>query len=80
MLKLIEKLDLLIQLLSKRQSPSASFFEKLKEKLTNEISKGENLDSLIKSYAITQYANFSRAEEDLLNEVIDLAREIKSRI
>lgn len=74
---LFEKLDFLIDLLSCRQSPSAVFFVVSREKLISNNCNSDTLDSLIKSYAITQYANFSKKEEDLLNEIIDIARNIK---
>ena len=77
MLELFEKLDSLIDFLTRRQNNSVDFFLMCKHKLIMNKEVVDTLDSLIKSYAITQYANFSKKEEDLLNEIIDIARNIK---
>jgi len=77
---LFKKIDELVSLLAARKSPSAGFFESTKKNLQADYKNIDELNSLIKCFAITQYANFSRKEEDILNQVIDLARDIRNQI
>jgi hypothetical protein len=76
---LFKKIDELVSLLAARKSPSADFFENTKKNLQIDYENIDELNSLIKCFAITQYANFSRKEEDILNQVIDLARDIRDQ-
>jgi hypothetical protein len=77
--RLFEKLDNLIALLVERQNSSADFFINVKIKLEVGNRNTEELDALIKCYVITQYANFLKKEEDVLNQIIDLARAMRNK-
>lgn len=77
---LIKKLEELISSISNRKSQSADFFLNIKNSLHDDYKNVYKLDSLIKCYAITQYANFSKNEEDILNQAIDLARDLRNEI
>ncbi len=77
--ELFLKIDQLIKLLDERKNASAIFFKNAKVNLENQENKIEVLNSLIKCYAITQYADFSKKEEDTLNEVINIARNIRDK-
>jgi hypothetical protein len=73
--KLIETLSILTASLIKRHNNSHNFFAEVKGKLEYHNSdKKEVLISIIKSYAITQYADFTSYEEDLLAKIIALAK------
>lgn len=77
---LFKKIDELVLLLISRGNPSSEFFVNAKKNLQADNRNIDELNSLIKCYAITQYANFSKKEEDILNQIIDFAREIKKQI
>jgi hypothetical protein len=77
---LFNKIDELVSLLAARKSASVYFFENTKRNLQTDPENIDELNSLIKCFAITQYANFSKKEEDILNQVIDLARNIRDQI
>lgn len=76
--ELINKLSLLEIVLKKRNNKSFSFFNKL----LNEIKQGlvdEAVDSIFKSYAIVQYADFNYEEEALFEEIWNIAKKIKNK-
>jgi hypothetical protein len=77
---LFQRMDELVSLLTARKNPSADFFADSKKNLQADYKNVDELNNLIKCFAITQYANFSRTEEEILNQVIDLARNIRNEI
>lgn len=78
--ELLFKLDNLVKMLNTRANPSSKFFYDIKENLQKSENIIGELDSLIKAYPITQYANFSKKEEDILDEIITIARHVKKQI
>lgn len=80
MRELFTKIDELVDLLVSRSNPSADFFKNEKQNLEKNSKDITGLDNLIKCYAITQYANFSKKEEDVLIQIINIARDIKGEI
>lgn len=76
---LINKISLLEVALNDRNNKSFSFFAKL----LNEINEGlidQALDSILKSFAIVQYADFNYREEALYEEIWDIAEKIKKKL
>ena len=73
-LELLIKLDELSKMLQIRKNDSYSFFIDIKNSIVANKNIENDLKSLTRCYAITQYANFSNEEDILLNEIIDLAR------
>lgn len=65
----------LINLLKKEDNQSFVFFEKL----LNEIDDNpqEIISSILTSYAITQYANFNFKEEQLFEQIWEIAKKYK---
>jgi len=66
-----EKLQMLIDKLKIRDNKAYEFFERIALDLTSERSKNEGLIKLKGCFAITQYADFTFEEEELLSEIID---------
>ena len=67
-----QELKKLIMLLKKRKNSSFSFFEDALDELSS--NKNEVLKKLKSSYSITQYANFTSEEEDILEKIITKAK------
>jgi len=73
--ELKEKILELQNMLRNRENKSSSFFEKL----INDIDNGfidEVINSILKSYSITQYADFSTKEEELFDKIWNIAHKI----
>jgi hypothetical protein len=76
--ELKNKISILEVTLKKRNNKSFSFFEKL----LNEINEGfvdETVDSILRSYAIVQYADFDYKEEALFEEIWNIAEKIRNK-
>jgi len=73
--KLKDKLIELSILLKKRDNKAFDFFEKLASDV-DENHEGV-IDIILKSYSITQYANLNYNEELLLDEIWNLANNLK---
>ena len=76
--ELKNKISILEVTLKKRNNKSFSFFEKL----LNEINEGfvdEAVDSILRSYAIVQYADFDYKEEALFEEIWNIAEKIRNK-
>lgn len=74
--KLKDKISSLKFLLEKRNNKSYNFFNKLLEQLNDGLTN-EVIDSIIRSYAIVQYADFNYKEEVLFDDIWNLANNIK---
>lgn len=61
----------LINKLKKRNNESYKFFEELLVQFSQVDDAAEARQRLLSCFAITQYANFTKEEEDLLSEVIE---------
>lgn len=59
--KLLVKLDQLSKMLQVRKNDSCNYFRGIKNSIINKEDIKDDLRSLIKCYAITQYANFNHA-------------------
>ena len=66
-----EQMIELIRLLRKRNSESYKFFEGLLEQFKEGKDLNEAKQKLLSCYAITQYADFTTEEENLLSEIIE---------
>jgi hypothetical protein len=66
-----EQMIELIRLLRKRNSESYKFFEDLLTQFTDGKELSEAKQKLLSCYAITQYADFTAEEENLLSEIIE---------
>ena len=61
----------LIRMLKKRNSESYKFFEGLLTQFTQAEQVDQARQKLRSCYAITQYADFTAEEENLLSEIIE---------
>jgi hypothetical protein len=64
------KLQQLISSLKNGNNKSYQFFEDIVRDLQDDKTKQEGLNKLASCFSITQYANFSFEEEQLLSEII----------
>jgi hypothetical protein len=73
------KLESIRTLLWQRQNKSYQFFDKL----IIQIDSGQVMDAvelIIPAYAMTQYADFTMAEEKLFDEIWTLANELRHKL
>lgn len=70
-MKKISEMMELIEKLKKRNNRSYKFFEDLLVQFNQEDGLPEAKQKLQSCFAITQYGNFTKEEEDLLSEVIE---------
>ncbi len=76
--ELKEKLIKLKMKLDARKNSSAAFIEKQLKELDAGLVSAV-VESIISSFAITQYANFNHEEEALYTEIWNLADKIKKQ-
>ncbi len=76
--ELINKISLLEESLKKRDNKSFSFFNKLLSEI-NEGFVDEAVDSILKGFAIVQYADLNYKEEALFEEIWNIAENIKNK-
>jgi hypothetical protein len=75
--ELKNKIATLIDELKKRDNKSYSFFENKLQQL-NQESINDGLGSILNSYSIVQYADFNKKEEELFEEIWDIAKKVKN--
>lgn len=66
-----EKILKLIEKLKKRNNKSYEFFEDLAVRMDDDSTAADAERRLSTCYSITQYANFTNDEEELLSEIIE---------
>lgn len=74
--ELEEELRKLIMILQERKNKAVSFFESILQEL-NTNSQNDALNKLKTSFSITQYANFTKEEEDILEKIVREAGKCK---
>ncbi len=67
---LIIKLDLLIESLKSSSNASSTFSENIKSKLQTDTNTEDAINQLTTCYAITQYGNFTYAQDKILADII----------
>ena len=77
-IELVNKITILKELLEKRNNKSFVFFNKLLDELSNGFVN-EAVDSIVTSYAIVQYGNFTYQEETLFSEIWNIAKKIENK-
>jgi hypothetical protein len=64
------KLQRLIDILKRRNNKAYEFFETVKDELGADLTKERGLKKLATSFSITQYADLTFEEEQLLSEIL----------
>jgi len=65
------KLQQLINKLKNRNNNAFQFFENIAHDLKDDTMRQEGLNKLASCFSITQYADFSFEEEQLLSEILN---------
>lgn len=77
--QIIREVESLRDLLKKRNNSTYTFFEGILVSLESENSFGEAIDNLRSCYSITQYSDFNKSEEDILEKIVLLANDIAKK-